>query len=441
MNINSVRILIHGINFSPELTGIGKYSGEMVEWLASRGHEVRVVTAPPYYPQWKVLEKYSNFWGRESLDVEQKRLHPSPLNLKDQNLPHPSPLPEGEGINSYLVYRCPLWVPAKPSGLKRLLHLASFALSSFPIMLRQIFWRPDVVIVIEPPLFCAPQSWLVARLTGGNAWLHVQDYEVDAAFSLGLLKGAILRGLVMKCERWLMRRFDRVSTISQRMVDLALAKGVAPEKLVMFRNWVEINQVQSNGDEYRVELGIQSDAIVALYSGNMGGKQGLEILAQAASLLRDVGNVVFVICGNGAGRADLVELCTALTNVIFIDLQPPERLSDFLSMADIHLLPQRADAADLVMPSKLTGMLASARPVLATANIGTELATVVQSCGLVVPPEQPQAFAEAILKLATDADLREKLGSAGRVYAETYLERDSVLGGLEAELTSLLGAK
>jgi colanic acid biosynthesis glycosyl transferase WcaI len=413
----------------------------MAEWLASRGHEVRVVTAPPYYPQWKVLEKYSNFWSRESLVVTRKKPLPNDADLNDQKHPHPNPPPKGEGIKSYLVYRCPLWVPAKPSGLKRLVHLASFALSSFPIMLRQIFWRPDVVMVIEPPLFCTPQAWLVARLSGAKAWLHIQDYEVEAGFNLGLLKGAALRYLILGCESWLMRRFDRVSTISQRMVDSALAKGVASEKVVLFRNWVEINQVQSNGDAYRVELGISSSAIVALYSGNMGGKQGLGILAQAATLLREESNIVFVFCGDGAGRADLVAQCTGLTNVTFIDLQPTERLSDLLAMADIHLLPQRANAADLVMPSKLTGMLASAKPVVATANIGTKVATVVHDCGLVVPPEQAEAFAEAILKLAKDADLREKLGRAGRVYAETYLERDSVLGGLEAEFISLLGAK
>lgn len=200
-------------------------------------------------------------------------------------------------------------------------------------------------------------------------------------------------------------------------------------------NWVDMAQFGTPSAvgvaAYRQELNIPAGAAVALYSGNMGGKQGLEVLVEAARLREtmalspvdideiahnNVANVadrggdteesasaassispvslvspevVYVFCGNGAGRADLLARCQGLTNVRFLDLQPAQRLPDLLATADIHLLPQRADAADLVMPSKLTGMLASARPVVATAKPGTELATVVQSCGLVVPPEDP----------------------------------------------------
>ena len=415
-----MRILIHGINFPPELTGIGKYSGEMSEWLAAQGHEVRVVTAPPYYPQWRMTDGYVNSWRREQ--GGKQRLQ--------------------QGCGSLVVYRCPLWIPAKPSGLKRILHLASFALSSFPVMLWQTFWRPDVVLVVEPPLFCAPQAWLVARLSGGKAWLHIQDYEVDAAFDLGLLKGASIRRLVAACEGLLMRRFDRVSTISQRMLERALVKGVAAERAVLFPNWVDLttgSRIEDRGSSgYRAELGIAEDAVVALYSGNMGGKQGLEILEKTASLLSDASYVVFVFCGNGAGRADLVAWCDGLSNVRFMDLQPAERLAELLGMADIHLLPQRADAADLVMPSKLTGMLASGRPVVATANPGTELASVVENCGLVVLPERPQAFADAITLLAQDAGLRARLGAAGRAYAAENLCREAVLGRFEAQLQALV---
>lgn len=428
-----MRILIHGINFSPELTGIGKYTGEIAEWLALRGHEVRVVTAPPYYPQWRVAEGFVNGWNTSEL-ISKQRFQPNPPPLGEG-------VKEGRAVN---VYRCPLWVPAKPSGLKRVLHLASFALSSFPVMLRQIFWRPDVVLVVEPPLFCAPQAWLVARLSGGKAWLHIQDYEMDAAFELGLLKGIMLRGLVAACERWMMRRFDRISTISQRMFDRAVTKGIAPKHVVLFPNWVDLSSIQngvSKLNRYREELTISPDAVVALYSGNMGGKQGLEILAQVARLLRNVPNLIFIFCGNGTGRDDLIALCNGLPNVQIIDLQPIERLGELLTMADIHLLPQRADAADLVMPSKLTGMLASGRPVVATAHPDTELAKVVSACGLVVKPEQPQAFADAIRVLAQDVELRIRLGLAGRVYAEENLNRDVVLGRFETELKNLVKAE
>jgi len=161
-----LKILIYGVNYAPELTGIGKYTGEMSEWLAEQGHDVRVVTAPPYYPEWKVSNAYASGFYRK------------------------------EQVNGVEVYRCPLYVPAKPSGMKRIVHLASFALSSLPIMLKQVFWKPDVVMVIEPPLFCAPTAWTVARLSGGKCWLHIQDFEVDAAFELGIIPFSGLRKFI-----------------------------------------------------------------------------------------------------------------------------------------------------------------------------------------------------------------------------------------------------
>ena len=415
----ALKILIYGINFAPELTGIGKYTSEMASSMAERGHDVRVVTAPPYYPAWAVGKGYSGWkWRRETW----------------------------WGVD---VWRCPLWVPGRPGGAKRLLHLATFALSSLPVMLWQITWRPDVVWVVEPPLFCAPTALAVAGVSGAKSWLHVQDYEVDAAFSLGLLKGDRLKNLVLGVERWVMRRFDVVSTISRRMLERAQAKGVAPKKLLWFRNWVDVGAVaqpSANGiDAYRAELGIPDGAVVALYSGNMGAKQGLEILAQVAHLSDAAADVVtpvwFVFCGDGVGRADLVAQCQGLKRVRFLDLQPAIRLPDLLALADIHLLPQRADAADLVMPSKLTGMLASGRAVVVTAHEGTELADVVIQCGRVVPPENAAALLEAINALAADPAERKRLGLAGLAYALSNLDRDRVLGVFSLQLRAVAAGR
>ena len=139
-----------------------------------------------------------------------------------------------------------------------------------------------------------------------------------------------------------------------------------------------------------------------------------------------------------AGRAALVEHCQGLANVQFLNLQPAQRLPDLLAMADVHLLPQRADAADMVMHSKLTGMLASARPVVATAHVGTELATVVQTCGLVVPPEDPQALATALCTLAADTALRERLGAAAYLHAHTHMDKEAVLAQFESDLMALV---
>jgi colanic acid biosynthesis glycosyl transferase WcaI len=408
-----VKILVYGLNFAPELTGIGKYTGEMAAWLADRGHEVRVVTAPPYYPEWKVPQGYSSWRWRTDAGAALR------------------------------TWRCPLWVPRRAGGLKRIVHLLSFALSSFPVLLRQAFWRPDLVWTVEPALACAPGALLLARLTRAKSWLHIQDFEVDAAFSMGLLKGNRIQRFFLGAERRLMQRFDRVSTISGRMMDLARSKGQDGERLVYFPNWVDMSLINPQASStYRQELGIGSDEIVALYSGNMGNKQGLDILAKLAGALSDQPGITFVFSGDGTGKADLVALCEGLKNVRFLALQPLRRLSDLLALADVHLLPQRADAADLVMPSKLSGMLASARPVIATAAQFTELAEVVSSkahCGLVVSPEDVEAFATAMRRLAADPSARRSMGQAGRRFAESELDRDAILGRFEDDMVDLTG--
>ena len=412
-----MKILFYGINFAPELTGIGKYTGEMAQWFAEQGHEVRVITAPPYYPAWKVSEGYQNAYVTEQW-------------------------------NGVTVYRTPLWVPAQPSGAKRLVHLASFALNSLPTLFKQWTWKPDVVWTVEPALMCAPAAVAFAKMNGAKSWLHVQDYEVNAAFDMGLIKAKWLRGFVESCERWLIRCFDRVSSISGQMLKLARSKGIDEQNIISFPNWVDISAIQplKGVSPYRKELQISEDKIVALYSGNMGGKQGLEILAEAAKIISDEknDNIQFVFCGNGAGRADLEQACTGLSNVIFIDLQPLERLGELLGLADIHLLPQRADAADLVMPSKLTGMLASGKSVIATATADTELGHVIThdaKCGLIVEPENGQSLAQAIIQLSKDAESRKIYGQNGRDYAEHNLSKNKILKDFEKELVKVIGVE
>lgn len=405
-----MKILIYCLNYAPELTGIGKYTGEQAQWLAARGHEVRVITAPPYYPAWRIGDGYRAWRYRR------------------------------ERCRGVEIFRAPLWVPRQPSGLKRILHLASFAVSSLVPLAAQVRWRPDVIFVVEPPLMCSPAALLLGRWTGARTWLHVQDYEVDAAFALGLLKHPWLRRLAFSLERHAMAAFDRVSTISEAMLRLARSKGAAPERSLLLPNWVDVRAIlPGRGSLYRRRLGIPADATVALYSGNMGNKQGLEILAEAARLLAGRTDLHFILCGDGAGRAALQQACAGLPQVHFLPLQPAARFPALLAAADVHLLPQRADAADLVLPSKLAGMLASGRPVVATAAAETELGRIVGRCGRVVRPGDAAALAEAIADLAGDPALRQTLGRAGRAWAERHLDREAVLSAFEAALHEACG--
>lgn len=401
-----MKLLVYGLNYAPELTGTGKYTAEMAEALAARGHEVRVVTAPPYYPEWRVADGWSAW--RYVREVR-------------------------GGVR---VSRAPLWVPARPSGATRLVHLASFALSSAVPMLRHIRWRPDIVMVIAPTLLCAPAALAVAHATGARAWLHVQDFEVDAAFGLGLLESARAARIAHGVERTVLRRFDVVSSISAKMVARLARLGVDAAKTFCAPNWVDVDAIRplERASAYRRTLAIADDAKVVLYAGNMGKKQGLEHLARAAVLLAARDDICFVFCGEGPTKTELAASIADLPNCRVMGLQPAEQLNELLNLADIHALPQRADAADLVMPSKLTGMMASGRAIVAMARPGTELHEAVAPRGVVVEPDDAQAFADVIAALADDAPRRARLGAAAREFAERTLSPGAVLGRLEARL-------
>lgn len=403
-----MKVLVYGLNFAPEPVGIGKFSGEMATWLAAEGHAVRVITAPPYFPEWRAR---FNHYRREEL----------------------------EGVG---VHRCPLWVPRRPTGITRLLHLASFAVSSLPVLLAQWRWRPDVVLTVVPAFFCAPGALFLGRLCGKRTrvWLHIQDFELDAAFELGLLKGKWLRALAEHWEARTLQGFDRVSTISSAMLERVVQKGVAPARAEMLPNWVSLEMIkplpfsERLNNPYRAELGISDDALVLLYSGSMNKKQGLDMLVEAVQRLAGVPNLVWLLAGEGPTKKELAAATAGLAQVRLLPLQPLERLNDWLNLADLHLLPQKAGAADLVLPSKLLGILASGRPVVAGSPADSELGQLAEQAGLRVDPEDALAFAAAVHQLVVDPQLRRRRGQAARRLAEQRYGKESVLRNLEQQL-------
>jgi colanic acid biosynthesis glycosyl transferase WcaI len=406
-----MRILIVGLNFHPELTGIGKYTAEMAAYLGDAGHQVHVVTTAPYYPEWTVQAGYRG-WGYQREDWQ-----------------------------GMTVYRCPLWVPRKPTGLKRLLHLLSFALSSFPVLLGQVFWRPDVVVCVAPAFFSVPFAWIAARLSAAQAWLHIQDFELEAATGLGILRAdQFLVRWAGSVESWMLMRFDTVSTISERMLSRLKEKGVKPDRAYLFPNWVDTDSIFPLTDppeSLRQIFDLPPDKFIVLYAGNMGIKQGLETLLGAARELLQRPEILFVFCGQGSARDGLEHASRGLPNVRFLPLQPLEKLNQLLNSADVHLLPQKSDAADLVMPSKLSGMLASGKAVIATADAGTEVGSVVSQVGVIVPPGDPVALARAILELSESPATRTLLGEKGRAYALEHCNAARVLERFHAQLRDL----
>lgn len=403
-----MRILLVGINYAPELIGVAKYNTELCEALAAAGHEVRVVTAPPYYPEWNIPKEYRSWFYRSDI------------------------------INNVSITRAPIYVPKKPSGAKRLLHHFSFALTSAgPTISEALRWRPDVVFSVAPSLMSAALTAWIARRTGAFSWLHVQDFEVDAAFDLGILSNKGLRRRMVAVERSILRSFDVVSTISPQMLDRLAHKGVAPERIREFRNWTDTKQIApSDGlTSFRKELDLKETDFVGLYSGTMSNKQGLDLIVEAARRLQQSNpNIRFILSGEGPHKATLQGLAAGLTNVQFLGLQPDTRFIELLRTADFHLIPQRAEAADLVLPSKLGGILASGRPVIVMANPGTGLAEEIGRGGLVIPPGDAGCLANAALGLAGDAALCRSLGENARKIAVARWDKATIVSAVEQTL-------
>jgi len=409
-----LRLLIYGLNYAPERTGVGKYTTEMAEWLQGRGHQVRVVTAHPYYPAWKVGAGYRGWsYRREPL----------------------------RGVD---VFRCPLWVPETPNAFRRILHLLSFAVSSIPVMVRQIFWRPDVIFMIEPTFFCAPWALVAARLANAKAWLHIQDFESEAFFGLSFSSGGFVKKFVNAVEGCLMRRFDRVSSISRQMVARLSALGIPEDRTSIVPNWVDTDRIRPGirGRGFREEWGLGPERKIVLYAGSMGKKQGLEMVLETARALQNEDpDSLFLLVGEGSAKEGLVLRAGALglRNVVFKPPQPPEDLPVLLTLADVHLVVQKKGVAEAFMPSKLTGILAAGGTAIITADEDTELGRLVKDnpgIAILVPPEQQSLFLEALRTELSNHRNGARINLVARKYAERYLATDGILSQFEKVLSA-----
>jgi colanic acid biosynthesis glycosyl transferase WcaI len=403
-----MRILLIGINYAPDMIGVAKYNTELCEGLSSFGHDVRVITAPPYYPGWNIPKSHQSWRYRSEI------------------------------INDVSITRAPIYVPAQPTGAKRLAHHASFALTSlWPVCSNAIQWRPEVVFSVAPSLMSAALSAWIAHRIDALPWLHLQDFEVDAAFDLGLLGNRHLRAPMIAVERKILKSFDRVSTISPQMLRRLNTKGVDLKKSYELRNWTDTNEI-SPGDRltrFRQQLNLDASHFVALYSGTMSNKQGLDLIVDAACALDKIDSPIrFVMCGEGPHKAVLQSQAAGLRNVQFIALQASESFAELLKTADAHLIPQRAEAADLVLPSKLGGIFATGRPVIAMSKPDTGLAIEIAGSGLVIPPGDTAALTAGLRTLQADPELCRSLGQGARRTALTRWDKIAILKALEQTL-------
>jgi colanic acid biosynthesis glycosyl transferase WcaI len=385
-----MKIAVWGINYAPELTGIAPFNRALCEYLAEEGHQVGVITGFPYYPEWKKREGDRACWFRTEVE------------------------------NGVVIRRCWLYVPKVVGSMRRMLHEASFVVVS---LLRVLALPPpDLYVVISPPLPLGIAAWIASVVKGVPYVLHVQDLQPDAAVGLGMVRPGMLTRLLYWMESFAYSRAARVSGISRGMIGKFREKGVPEEKIIYFPNGVKLPVELPPPGRFRARHDIPSYSFLAMYSGNLGVKQGLDVLVEAARLLRDwevaperaedellpesVRPVKIVVAGDGARRAHLAELIERyeLDNVLLLPLQPEEAYREMLADADCSVITQQEGTGSFFFPSKLLSSLAVAKPVVTVADEASELAQAATEgrFGMNIPPNQPAALARAIRSLAVD---------------------------------------
>ncbi|WP_233525687.1 WcaI family glycosyltransferase [Chitinophaga silvisoli] len=402
----SERLLLITGNYSPEPTGIGKYNGEMMQWLAERGYDCTVLTTYPYYPHWQIQPPYTQLGRWYKKEVQQ-------------------------GVT---VYRCPQYIPAAPSGMKRILMDASFFMAAFFRLFTLLFTAKfDVVMVVVPPFHLGFLGLLYKWIRGTRLLYHIQDLQIEAARDLQMIRSQWLINTLFRMERFILHRADIVSSISEGMMKKIAAKS--GREIFFFPNWVAVSYFFPINErrQLKTDFGFRAEDKVILYSGAIGEKQGLESILEVALAMQDDARLKFLICGAGPYKTTLENKARimSLQNVFFYPTQPSSHFNRFLNMADIHLVIQKANAADLVMPSKLTTILAVEGLALITANEGTSLYELVRTheIGIVIQAENQQALYEGLLQ-AVNEDSGHITSRAGD-YARNFLAIDSIMTSFE----------
>ncbi|MEH2448895.1 MAG: glycosyltransferase family 4 protein [Nostoc sp.] len=406
-----MRILIYSYNYYPEPIGIAPLMTELAEGLVKRGHQVRVVTAMPNYPERQIYQEYRGKWY------------------------------VNEYKNGVQIQRSYVWIRPQPNLLDRVLLDASFVVTSFVPAL--IGWRPDVILSTSPSLpSCVPVA-LLGWLRACPVILNLQDILPEAAVHVGLLKNKLLIQLFTVLEKFAYHTASKISVIADGFVDNLRAKGVEANKIVQIPNWVDVNFIcplPKENNPFRTAHNLNGKFVV-LYSGNIALTQGLEGVVKAASELRHIPDIVFVIVGEAKGLQRLQQECLncGADNVLLLPFQPRQHLPQMLAAADVGLVVQKKNVVSFNMPSKIQVLLASGRALVASVpDNGTAAKAIRQSGGgIIVPPEDPQALAMAILDLYKNPEKVKTLGYKSRQYAVEHYAFEQALNQYESLCYSL----
>lgn len=354
---------------------------------------------------------------------------------------------ESKTLKGVAVHRCWHYVPAKPSTVKRLFHELSFlATSTFKALFLP---ASDIYIVVSPPLFLGMGAFLVTRLLRRRYVYHVQDLQPDAALGLGMLKPGLSVRALYALEKWNYRKSVLTSGISGGMLEAFARKGLPQDKIYFFPNWIPDGArpaQPANGASFRAANGIPRDRPLIAYSGNVGMKQGLEVVVEAAALAAADGTAAgawhWAICGEGAAKETLAAAIAEkkVDGVHLYPLQPDDLYQSLLNESDISLIAQQRGTGQFFFPSKLLSILQYGRPVLAVADDSSELARAVQEgrFGVVVPPGDATALRDATrMMLSATEEQRRSWADNGRAWVDQF-RRARVLAAFEAKLQQLV---
>lgn len=392
----SRRILVWAVNYAPEPIGIAPLVTDACAWLAGRGHHVDVVTAFPNYPERRIRPGYEGaLWRRET-------------------------------AGAVVVHRARLRVRPVEGFREKALYELTFAAASLPLALRRLR-RADVVVAVVPTLLSSALATFLARRPRVVLWF--QDLVLQGAAALDP-PGPFARRLLRAgeaVERAAARAADRVVVCSPGFRDYLAARGVDEARIETIPNWVDTERITP------VERPDGGGRPVVLYSGNLGYSQGFETLVEAA---RSAPELDVRIVGGGNAFEHVRALAADAGNVSLLPPVPDEAFPALLGAADIHVVLQRSVSAGANLPSKIAPYLASGRPIVASIDPATPAAELLRASGgaLLVPPEQPAELAAALRRLADDPAARERLGRAGRAFAEAELARERILPRLERAL-------
>ena len=395
-----------GLNYFPESTAIGLYSTQWVEFLESKGAKINVVTAFPYYPQWEIAPEYKK-----------------------------KPTFFSEKIGSTQLYRYKQYTPKKPTFGKRIIHILDFTFGSFFNLFK--IKKCDLVISVIPFTSSALLGYIQKKRFGAKSWVHIQDFEFDAAFQSGLTKKSqkgVIYKILMVLERAILNRADTVSTISNMMLQSLQKKSKAPTYFLP--NWIDNKTIDPS--KSKIHPFLTSGKVKVLYSGNIGDKQDWKLFLALLKII-DHEKFEFTIVGDGAYRQQLEREISSYKGVRLFPPVPYEELSDLLCSADVQLLFQKSDVLDTVMPSKILGMMASAKPSIITGHSDSEVKKVIEQSngGYYIDEVSAEKVLYYLDKIASNTQQNKIIGLNARQYVIENFAKEEILERFWISLNNL----